>query len=41
MIETNASYRNLSPYGEPQLGKRGLYQSVPDGTNPELRTSGC
>ena len=36
LVETNASYRNLSPYGEPQLGKRGLYQSVPDGTNPEL-----
>ena len=34
-IETNVSYRNRSPYGEPQLGKRGLYQSVPDGTNPE------
>ncbi len=28
-------YRNRSPYGEPQLGRRGLYQSVPDGTNPE------
>jgi aminopeptidase-like protein len=36
LIETNGVYRNLSPYGEPQLGKRGLYQSVPDGTNPEL-----
>jgi aminopeptidase-like protein len=36
LLETNAIYRNLSPYGEPQLGKRGLYQSVPDGTNPEL-----
>jgi aminopeptidase-like protein len=36
VLETNASYRNLTPYGEPQLGKRGLYQSVPDGTNPEL-----
>ena len=35
IVETNASYRNLSPYGEPQLGRRGLYQSVPDGTNPE------
>jgi len=35
VIETNARYRNLSPYGEPQLGRRGLYQSVPDGTNPE------
>ena len=36
LLETNVSYRDLSPYGEPQLGKRGLYQSVPDGTNPEL-----
>jgi aminopeptidase-like protein len=36
VIETNRSYRNLSPNGEPQLGRRGLYQSVPDGTNPEL-----
>ena len=35
VVETNASYRNLLPYGEPQLGRRGLYQSVPDGTNPE------
>jgi aminopeptidase-like protein len=36
VVETNACYRNLSPYGEPQLGRRGLYQSVPDGTNPEM-----
>src|SRR5262249_5422973 len=35
VLERNARYRNLSPYGEPQLGKRGLYQSIPDGTNPE------
>jgi aminopeptidase-like protein len=35
IVETNARYRNLSPHGEPQLGRRGLYQSVPDGTNPE------
>jgi aminopeptidase-like protein len=35
VIEANHSYRNLAPYGEPQLGRRGLYQSVPDGTNPE------
>jgi aminopeptidase-like protein len=25
----NGIYRNLSPYGEPQLGKRGLYASNP------------
>jgi aminopeptidase-like protein len=36
VVETNASFRNRLPYGEPQLGRRGLYQSVPDGTNPEL-----
>ena len=35
LVETNSRYRNRSPYGEPQLGRRGLYQSVPDGTNPE------
>jgi aminopeptidase-like protein len=35
LVEANTKYRNLSPYGEPQLGRRGLYQSVPDGTNPE------
>jgi aminopeptidase-like protein len=36
VVETNAAFRNRLPYGEPQLGRRGLYQSVPDGTNPEL-----
>jgi aminopeptidase-like protein len=35
VVETNGFYRNLSPYGEPQLGRRGLYQSIPDGTYPE------
>jgi aminopeptidase-like protein len=35
VVETNARYRNRSPFGEPQLGRRGLYQSVPDGSNPE------
>ena len=35
VVDTNATYRNASPRGEPQLGRRGLYQSVPDGTNPE------
>jgi aminopeptidase-like protein len=28
VLECNASYRNLSPMGEPQLGKRGLYRST-------------
>jgi aminopeptidase-like protein len=35
VLETNALYENRSPFGEPQLGRRGLYQPVPDGTNPE------
>jgi aminopeptidase-like protein len=35
-VESNATFVNGSPYGEPQLGRRGLYQDVPDGTNPEL-----
>jgi aminopeptidase-like protein len=34
-LERNAVYKNRSPYGEPQLGRRGLYQDVPDGTFPE------
>jgi len=28
ILEGEATYRNLSPYGEPQLGKRGLYPKV-------------
>ncbi|MFL6143626.1 MAG: DUF4910 domain-containing protein [Labedaea sp.] len=28
VLEQNRSYVNLSPYGEPQLGKRGLYEAL-------------
>ena len=28
VLETNRACRNLSPYGEPQLGRRGLYRST-------------
>jgi aminopeptidase-like protein len=35
LVEANRRYVNKSPYGEPQLGRRGLYQSAPDGTHPE------
>jgi aminopeptidase-like protein len=34
-LETNAVYKHRAPFGEPQLGRRGLYQAVPDGTFPE------
>ena len=28
VLESNRRYANLSPYGEPQLGRRGLYRAV-------------
>jgi aminopeptidase-like protein len=28
LLEENHRYRNLSPYGEPQLGRRGLYRAI-------------
>ncbi len=28
LLERNRTYRNLSPRGEPQLGRRGLYDSI-------------
>jgi aminopeptidase-like protein len=28
VLERNASYRNTSPKGEPQLGRRGLYRPI-------------
>jgi len=28
VIENNWTYRNLHPFGEPQLGRRGLYESL-------------
>jgi aminopeptidase-like protein len=31
VLETNIRFRNLSPYGEPQLGRRGLYKGVGGG----------
>jgi aminopeptidase-like protein len=27
-LEADRCYRNLAPYGEPQLGRRGLYQAI-------------
>ena len=28
MLEQNHVFHNLAPFGEPQLGKRGLYRAV-------------
>jgi aminopeptidase-like protein len=35
VLETNRRYVNLSPKGEPQLGRRGLYRSVAGGASKE------
>ncbi len=35
VLEKNQGYTNLAPFGEPQLGRRGLYPST-GGTSPEL-----
>ena len=31
VLETDVVYRSTSPYGEPQLGKRGLYRAISAG----------
>jgi aminopeptidase-like protein len=36
VLEANDIYRNLSPYGEPQLGRRGLYRGVGGGSSEEM-----
>ena len=35
VLESDRTYRNLSPKGEPQLGRRGLYRSV-GGPEPDV-----
>jgi aminopeptidase-like protein len=36
VVESNATYKNLSPYGEPQLGRRGLYRGLGGGSSEEM-----
>lgn len=36
VLESNATYINLSPYGEPQLGRRGLYRGLGGGSSEEM-----
>jgi aminopeptidase-like protein len=35
LLEQNARFRSLVPYGEPQLGRRGLYQAIGGGSDPQ------
>ena len=38
-FERDTTYVNASPYGEPQLGRRGLYRSI--GGSSRAATCGC
>lgn len=37
VLETNRRHRNLAPYGEPQLGRRGLYDAGDQGQGADMR----
>jgi aminopeptidase-like protein len=37
VLEGNVSYRNLAPFGEPQLGSRGLYRALGGASIPDLQ----
>ena len=37
VLEGNVRYRNLAPYGEPQLGSRGLYRALGGTSIPDLQ----
>ncbi len=36
LLDANRRYRNLAPYGEPQLGRRGLYHAIGGGEIADL-----
>jgi aminopeptidase-like protein len=37
VLEGDVIYRNLAPYGEPQLGRRGLYRAMGGTSIPDLQ----
>jgi len=36
VLESDGTYTNLRPYGEPQLGRRGLYRGLGGGSSEEM-----
>ena len=36
VVESDGIFLNRAPYGEPQLGRRGLYRGVGGGSSEEL-----
>jgi aminopeptidase-like protein len=36
VLDGDVAYRNLAPWGEPQLGKRGLYKAMGGTDIPDL-----
>jgi aminopeptidase-like protein len=40
VLEANGTYRNQQPYGEPQLGRRGLYRSIGSTMDPKAAEMG-
>jgi aminopeptidase-like protein len=36
VVESDTTFVNLSPYGEPQLGRRGLYRGIGGGSSEEM-----
>lgn len=35
LLEQNSRFQNLAPFGEPQLGRRGLYESIGGSSEPQ------
>ena len=40
-VDNDATFVNLSPFGEPQLGRRGLYRGEAAGRTRASRSSHC
>ncbi len=41
MLDANATWLNLAPHGEPQLGRRGIYRAIGGGGDPKPVELAC